>query len=221
MLLFNNFRLQNSACVLSGWVMALPPIDGALCSVDGVMGTSYGPSLLGRQDSKLFGTGLPIIPWMMSRDQSPPTNHPPCTSVSQSAAVEEFGGVTELRTQEFSLETTAEGWRLETDWRHGFCSSIIIDNNWFRAAVQLLIRSQPENYCTDWRCFAQFIAPARVFCRHSPQVCRLRVSSRGHFINKIRDETFRIWSQKPFEPQTSSHLHRIFMNEGLGRGRWL
>ena len=35
----------------------------ALCSVDGVMGPSYGPSLRGRQDSKLFGTGLPIIPW--------------------------------------------------------------------------------------------------------------------------------------------------------------
>ena len=53
---------------------------------------------------------------MMSRVQSPPTNHPPCTSVSQSAAAEEFGGVTELRTQEFSLlETTAEGWRLTGD----------------------------------------------------------------------------------------------------------
>ena len=33
------------------------------CSVDGVMGPSYGPSLRGRQDSKYFGTGLPIIPW--------------------------------------------------------------------------------------------------------------------------------------------------------------
>ena len=43
---------------------AQPPVDEALCSVDGVMGTSNGLSLLGRQDSKLFGTGLPIIPWI-------------------------------------------------------------------------------------------------------------------------------------------------------------
>ena len=37
---------------------------GQQCRVDGVMGPSYGPSLRGRQDSKFFGTGLPIIPWM-------------------------------------------------------------------------------------------------------------------------------------------------------------
>ena len=45
----------------------LPPYWPALCSVDGVIGPSYGPSygpsLRGQQDSKLFGTGLPIIPW--------------------------------------------------------------------------------------------------------------------------------------------------------------
>ena len=39
------------------------------CSVDGVMGPTYGQSLRGRQDSKLFGTGLPIIPWAMGAEQ--------------------------------------------------------------------------------------------------------------------------------------------------------
>ena len=48
----------------------LPPYWPALCSVDGVMGQSYGPSLRGRQDSKLFGTVLPIIPWSLVSDVS-------------------------------------------------------------------------------------------------------------------------------------------------------
>ena len=47
----------------------LPPYWPALCSVDGVMGPTYAPSLHGRQDSKLFGTGLPIIPWAMGAEQ--------------------------------------------------------------------------------------------------------------------------------------------------------
>merc|ERR1711994_35796 len=41
LLLFNNFRRQNSAYVLSGRVTGRAPLDGALCSVDGIMGTSY------------------------------------------------------------------------------------------------------------------------------------------------------------------------------------
>ena len=40
------------------------PFGALLSSVNGVMGPSYGPTLRGRQDSKLFGTGLPIIPCM-------------------------------------------------------------------------------------------------------------------------------------------------------------
>ena len=64
LLLFNNFRRQNSAYVLSGWVTGRAPVDGALCSVDGIMGTSYGPSLRGRQDSKLFVIFFPTLPWL-------------------------------------------------------------------------------------------------------------------------------------------------------------
>ena len=45
-------------CGQPGLVTAQPPVNEALCSVDGVIG----PSLLGRQDSKLFGIELPIIP---------------------------------------------------------------------------------------------------------------------------------------------------------------
>ena len=38
-----------------------PPVDGALCSVDGTLGPSYGPSLRGRQDSNFLGTRVPIL----------------------------------------------------------------------------------------------------------------------------------------------------------------
>ena len=40
---------------------ARPPVDGALCSVDGTLGPSYGPSLRGRQDSNFLGSGVPIL----------------------------------------------------------------------------------------------------------------------------------------------------------------
>ena len=154
-------------------------------------------------------TTVIVTTMAMSNDvQSPVSSHQP-SAVHQCLSICCCRGVWRSHwTEDPGIFSGDDSWGLETDWRHGFCSSIIIDNNWFRAAVQLLIRSQPENYCTDWRCFAQFNAPARVFCRHSPQVCRLRVSNRGHLINKIRAETFRNWSQKPLEPQTSSHLHR-------------
>ena len=65
LLLFNNFPRQNSAYVLSGWVTAPPPVDGALCSVDGTLGPSYGPSLRGRQDSNFLGTRVPILLWCL------------------------------------------------------------------------------------------------------------------------------------------------------------
>ena len=42
---------------------APPPVDGALCSVDGTLGPSYGPSLRGRQDSNFLGSGVPILLW--------------------------------------------------------------------------------------------------------------------------------------------------------------
>ena len=57
--------LQLPALLLVTRRSYLPPYWPALCSVDGVMGPSYGPSLRGRQDSKSFGTGLPIIPWFL------------------------------------------------------------------------------------------------------------------------------------------------------------
>ena len=55
---------MSAALLLDTCRSFLSPYWLALCSVDGVMGPSYGPSLCGRQDSKLFGTGLPIIPSM-------------------------------------------------------------------------------------------------------------------------------------------------------------
>ena len=55
LLLFNNFPQQNSAHILSGWVTAQHLVDEALCLANGIMGTSYGPSLRGRQDRIIVG----------------------------------------------------------------------------------------------------------------------------------------------------------------------
>ena len=75
---FQNKYLSPTKLIWTHGILGSPEPYGALltndrldqqCSVDGVMGPTYGPSLRGRQDSKLFGTGLPIIPWAMGAEQ--------------------------------------------------------------------------------------------------------------------------------------------------------